>query len=158
MPFWRSFAHLVWTTKNREPLIRPSIEAPLYAALVATAAELGCYVHAVNGIADHVHLIISIPPKHSVSTVVKHLKGSSSHFVNHELQPGSATPFAWQRGYGYLSLGKSQCERAIAYVRNQKQHHPDGTTNGWLERVDDEDEVEHPGILRERPAEYGLPF
>lgn len=162
MPFWRSFAHLVWTTKNREPLIRLEIEGPLYAALISKAAELGCYVHAVNGIADHVHLIISIPPKHSVSSVVKHLKGNSSHFVNQVLVshvlPAGTQPFAWQRGYGYLSLGESQCERAIAYVRNQKQHHAAQTTNSWLERADDEDEAEQSGVLRERPAEYGLPF
>ena len=82
-------------------------EARLYACLVTKAAELGCYVHAVNGVEDHIHLIISIPPKHSVAWVVKNLKGSSSHFVNYVAAPGST--FAWQRGYGYLSLGEGQC-------------------------------------------------
>ena len=168
MPFWRSLAHLVWTTKNREPLIRPEIEAELYACLVAKAAALGCFVHAVNGVADHVHLIVSIPPKHSVATVVKHLKGSSSHLVNHAL-PAGPQPFAWQRGYGYLSLGESQCARAVAYVENQKQHHQRNTTNCWLERVDEEEEDgDKPlpttigGIIREEPLTYtifdGLPF
>lgn len=157
MPFWRSFAHLVWTTRNREPLIRPEIEEPLYAAMISKAAEMGCFVHAVNGVADHVHLIVSIPPKHSVSTVVKHLKGNSSHFVNHVLPAGSQ-PFAWQRGYGFLSMGESQCQRAIAYVQNQKQHHAAETTNLWLERVADEEESEQSGVIRERPAAYGLPF
>jgi putative transposase len=107
MTFWRSYAHLVWTTKRREPLIRAEFEARLYACLVTKAAELGCYVHAVNGVEDHIHLIISI---------------------------------AWQRGYGYLSLGEGQCPRAVAYVQNQKEHHWLGTTNSWLERADDEDE------------------
>ena len=138
MPFWRSFAHLVWTTKDREPLIGPEIEAALYACLVAKAAEMGCYVHAVNGVADHVHLILSIPPKHSVSDVVKNLKGNSSHFVNHKLSPGQQS-FVWQRGYGYLSLGESQCERAIAYVENQKQHHQMNTVNRWLEKADEDE-------------------
>ncbi len=86
MPFWRSYAHLVWTTKNREPFIRPGMEADLYACLVAKAVEMGCYVHAVNGIADHVHLIISIPPKHSVSDVVKKPEGHQFPFH----QPRSA--------------------------------------------------------------------
>ncbi len=157
MTFWRSYAHLVWATKNREPLIRPEIEARLYACLVSKAAELGCYVHAVNGISDHVHLIISIPPKHSVAWVVKNLKGGSSHFANHEL-PGPGA-FSWQRGYGYLSLGESQCERAVAYVENQKQHHLAGTTNSWLERMDEEDGNEEDAsdgkpTLRESRAEY----
>ncbi len=158
MTFWRSYAHLVWATKNREPLIRSEIEAGLYAALVSKAAELGCYVHAVNGVSDHVHLIISIPPKHSVAWVVKNLKGSSSHFANHELPPGPG-PFGWQRGYGYLSLGESQCERAVAYVENQKQHHHAGTTNSWLEKTDDEvdgndDHSEGKQTIHEKRAEY----
>jgi len=157
MPFWRSFAHLVWTTRNREPLIRAELEAALYACLVAKAAEMGCYVQAINGVADHVHLVLSIPPRYSVSDVVKNLKGSSSHFVNHELSPGQP-PFAWQRGYGYLSLGESQCARAVAYVENQKEHHRQHTTNGWLERVADEDRADDSPAgktpLREERAVY----
>jgi REP element-mobilizing transposase RayT len=159
MTFWRSYAHLVWATKNREPLIGPEIEARLYAYLVSKAAELGCYVYAVNGVSDHVHLIVSIPPKHSVAWVVKNLKGGSSHFITHELKPGPGA-FAWQRGYGYLSMGERQCEWAVAYVENQKQHHQTGTTNSWLEKTDDEeDEIDHnpvtgKGILRESQAEY----
>ena len=151
MPFWRSFAHLVWTTKNRRPLIRPQIEGALYACLVSRAAEMGCYVHAVNGMADHVHVVISIPPKLSVSDVVKNMKGSSSHFVNHELTP-RPEPVAWQRGYGDLSLGESQCAQAVAYVENQKQHHQLNSTNSWLERVDedeDQDEATSPSPFRQ---------
>jgi len=70
MSFWRSYAHLVWATKQREPLIRPDLEDRLYACLIDRAAELGCFVHAVNGVEDHVHLVISIPPKHmSLDTI-----------------------------------------------------------------------------------------
>lgn len=159
MAFWRSYAHLVWTTKNRTPLIGPEIEAALYACLVAKAAELGCYVYAVNGISDHVHLVISIPPKHSVSWVVKNLKGNSSHFVNHELTARSES-FAWQRGYGYLSLGESQLARAVAYVENQKSHHAQMNTNRWLEMTDDETDDQNPTlpshVIRESGIEYGL--
>jgi REP element-mobilizing transposase RayT len=157
MPFWRSYAHLIWTTKNREPLINAAMEDALYACLIAKAAELSCFVHAVGGVADHVHVVISIPPKHSVATVVKHLKGSSSHYVNHVLGVG-AQPFAWQRGYGYLSLGESQCERAVAYVKGQKQHHVMDTVNSWLERVDEDNEEAYPSerirVVRETQPTY----
>ena len=159
MPYWRNFGHLVWATKNREPLIRPAIEGDLYSCLVDKAAELGCYVHAVNGLPDHVHVILSIPPKHSVANVVKHLKGNSSHFVNHAL-PAGPDLFAWQRGYGYLSLGETQLARAVAYVENQKQHHKTNTTNSWLEKIDDEEEddsgPQQPpiGVIRENQAVY----
>jgi REP element-mobilizing transposase RayT len=166
MTFWRSYAHLVWASRNREPLIRPDFEDRLFACLIDKAAELGCYVHAVNGLSDHIHVVISIPPKHSVAWVVKNLKGSSSHFINHILAPESPM-FAWQRGYGYISLGESQCERAVAYVRNQKQHHQMNTTNSWLEKTDDGDEDDSSGVgqshnIREPRAAYyvgdELPF
>ena len=140
MTFWRSYAHLVWATRNRDPLIQPEWEDRLYGCLMDKAAELGCFVHAVNGVEDHVHLVISIPPKHSVAWVVKNLKGNSSHFVNHILAPEAT--FTWQRGYGYLTLGESQCDRAVAYVCGQKEHHQRGMVNRWLERMDDEDDGE----------------
>ena len=149
MTFWRSYAHLVWATKYREPLILPEYEHKLFGCLIDKAAEMGCFVHAVNGMSDHIHVVISIPPKHSVAWVAKNLKGSSSHFVNHELAPESSS-FAWQRGYGYLSLGESQCDRAVAYVNNQKQHHQMKTTNSWLEKMDDEDDDNGAGTAQDR--------
>lgn len=163
MAFWRSYAHLVWATKNRDPFIRPQIEANLYAQIVKTAAELGCYVHSINGMPDHTHLAISIPPKHAVAYVVKMLKGSSAHFVNHILRPVEYH-FAWQRGYGYLTLGQSQLPTAIAYVQQQKEHHRLGSTNGWLERYDDLDEgpdfiptrTEEESVLKETVAVYQI--
>ena len=59
MTFWRCYYHLVWTTRNREPLIQPDIEKRLYAYIVCKAAELDVYVYAINGCSDHVHLIVS---------------------------------------------------------------------------------------------------
>ena len=170
MTFWRSYAHLIWATKNREPYILPDLEADIYAYLVSKAAEMDCYVHAIDGLEDHVHLIISIPPKHSVAWVVKTLKGSSSHFVNHTLRPEGFV-FKWQRGYGYLTLGESQCERAIAYVEQQKQRHRQRETNTWLERCPVDEDSIHRGVplgdstsirLREAQARYStsdlIPF
>ncbi len=139
MAFWRSYAHLVWATKNREPLIQANIKGDIYAYMVRKAAELGCYVHAINGIEDHIHLVTSIPPKHSVAWVVKTLKGSSSHFVNHTLRPAGLY-FKWQRGYGYLTLGEKQCPRAVAYVKQQKERHRQQDVNIWLERYSELDE------------------
>ncbi|MGB8648871.1 MAG: IS200/IS605 family transposase [Anaerolineae bacterium] len=145
MAFWRLYYHLVWATKNREPLIQPEIEKRLYAYIVHKAAELDCYVYAINGWHDHLHLVLSIPPKHSVADVVKHLKGSSSHDLN--LAEGMNHEFAWQRGYGALSVGERQRAIAEAYVANQKTHHANQTTNTWLE---------HDSEFDEGPADAGL--
>jgi putative transposase len=131
MSFWRTFYHLVWTTKNREPLITPEIEPRLYAYLVHKAAELGAFVYVINGCTDHIHIIVAIPPHVSISDLVKHLKGASSHELN---QQRLDFRFAWQRGYGVLTLGQRQKPDAELYVKRQKEHHGAGTTLAWLER------------------------
>ncbi len=69
---------------------------------------------------------------------LKVLKGSSAHFVNTELRPPGLY-FAWQRGYGSLTIGERQRVAAIEYVQRQKEHHQKQTTNVWLERCDDEE-------------------
>lgn len=147
MPFWRTYYHLVWATKNREPLIQPEIEPRLHSYLVNKAYELGIQVYAINGWLEHVHLVASIPPKHAVAYVVKRLKGASAFDLN---QAGKLdTHFKWQRGYGVLTLGEKQRPYAIKYVRNQKEHHRQQTTNSWLERFDEFDEG---------PPHEGLPL
>jgi putative transposase len=146
MPFWRTYYHLVWATQERAPLIRPEIEAQLFAYLVRKASELGVFVYAINGMADHVHLIVSIPPHHSVAEVVKLLKGASSHDL--KLAGLLDSGFAWQRGYGVLTLGERQKKDAEAYVVNQKTHHQQASTHAWLEYETAADEG--PGVVAKR--------
>ena len=161
MAFWRLYYHLVWATKNREYLIQPNVEGRLYAYIVGKAAELGVYVYAINGWQDHVHLVLSIPPKRAVAYVVKRLKGASAHDLNQT--GGLGYHFAWQRGYGALSLGERQRPVAEAYVAGQKRHHERQTTNGWLERYAEFDEGPDdvglapesvPPVLREPKVAY----
>ena len=74
MPFWRTYYHLVWATKDRAELIGPEVEETLFRYLVNKAAELNVRVYAINGWFDHVHMVVGIPPKHSIATVVKRLR------------------------------------------------------------------------------------
>jgi len=138
MTFWRLYYHLTWATKEREPFIQPEMEERLYGYTIRKAAEFGVYVYAVNGWFDHVHVVAAIPPKIAVADVVKHLKGSSSHDINHEMN--LEYQFQWQRGYGALSIGEKQRTAAIEYVLRQKEHHQQQTANIWLERADELDE------------------
>ena len=163
MAFYRLYYHLVWATKNREHLIQLEIEKRLKAYIVTKAAEQGVYVYAVNGWYDHLHLVASIPPKHAVADVVKRLKGASSHDLNHA--GGLGGSFAWQRGYGALTMGEQHRSKAIAYVDKQKEHHKKNTTNTWLERCTEFDEGPEdtglvaravPPIIREQQVSYDL--
>ena len=135
MPYWRLFYHIVFATKNREPLITPDIEDELHGYLTGKATALGAIVYAVNGIEDHVHIVASVPPKIALSDFIGQIKGAASHHINH--LPGRAgLLFDWQRGYGVLSFGQKQLDWVADYARDQKRHHREGTIVAALERVE----------------------
>ncbi len=136
MPFWRLFYHITWGTKNREQFILPEFETPIHNAIVAKAQNLGAKVYAVGGIADHVHLAVSVPPTLPLSEFIGQVKGNSSHFANHIL--ALPCPFQWQSEYGVVSFGEKQLDHVIRYVKNQHDHHHDGTLIAFLERSQDE--------------------
>ena len=136
MALWRLYYHIVWGTKERENLILPEQEKQLYNYIIGKSDEFGCIIHAVNGIADHIHLIVSIPPNMAISEYVRKIKGSSSNYLN---KIGS-NRFAWQNGYGIFSVGVKNLEIAIRYVRNQKEHHRQNTIIKGLEMFKDDDD------------------
>jgi putative transposase len=114
-------------------LITADKETELYGYMRGKADFLGCMVHAINGVEDHIHIVVSIPPKLSVADFVQQIKGSSAYHMNHHIASASGMAFGWQRGYGVFTLGGQQLEQARAYVINQKEHHARGTTIRMLE-------------------------
>ena len=82
---------------------------------------------------DHVHVAVSIPPRHAVSEVMKRLKGASSHAVRAEHRS-----FTWQTEYGALSFGDKALPKVTAYVEEQAERHAARTTIAQLERIDAE--------------------
>lgn len=127
MSFWRLYYHIVWATKNRIPLINQEIEPEIYRYIYDKIDEMKCIPHAIGGIENHIHVVVSIPPKMSISSFVKTVKGSSSHFANQKIA------FAWQRSYGVLSLGSKQLQTAVQYVESQKDRHRTKDLMPWLE-------------------------
>ena len=152
MPHWRLYYHLVWATKNREPLIVSEIEAETHEQIRRKVCALKGDPLQVNGTADHVHLVTSIPPNISVSDFVGQVKGSSSFHINHLRDITHV--LEWQRGYGAFSLGKRDLEPVLEYVRNQKERHSVGKVWSSLERMDEEEERIRAGMLREEQAGY----
>jgi putative transposase len=133
MPYWRLFYHIVWSTKNRLPLIEDRFVGQLHQAMAAKAIELAAIVHAVGGIEDHIHLAVSIPPSLALSQFIGQVKGNSSHFVNYVIK--SVHEFKWQEEYGILSFGEKDLPFIVKYIHNQKEHHQRGTTLDYLEDV-----------------------
>jgi len=135
---WRFFLHLIWATKGREPLIAEAEEAVLRRSWKISLAENQVIPHAIGVMPDHVHFVVSVPPKIAVADVVRLLKGASSHAVNHVGTRSSSGAFAWQSQYGVLTFGERSLPRVIAYVENQRQHHAANTIWPTLERITDD--------------------
>jgi REP element-mobilizing transposase RayT len=90
--------HITWHTKNSLPMIRERIEDRLYHYLTHRILETPeVRLHAIGGIETHVHIGLSAPPSLLISDYIGQLKGSSSHYINHEIEPKA---LQWQRGYG----------------------------------------------------------
>lgn len=136
MAYWHCLYHVIWTTKNRAPLISAQIEPLLYAVFASQVKQLECKLLAANGVEDHVYLAVAIPPKWSVAECVKRMKGNSTHAINKHF-PNLETRFAWQEGYGALTFGRMNIDFVVHYVQNQKEHHRQATFLDELERTDD---------------------
>jgi putative transposase len=113
--------HCVFSTRNRLPVIEPEWRPRLRAYLGGIARENDACALAVGGVADHVHVLLSLPPVLSVAKALQLIKGGSSLWV-HQTFP-QVKDFAWQEGYGAFSIGVSQVEATIAYIVNQEKHH-----------------------------------
>ena len=134
MPYWRLFYHAIWSTKDRQPLIDPAWEKDLYGYLWGKATALECISHAIGGMPDHLHVVISIPPRLAIADILGQLKGASSHYANEKHLGGD---FAWQGEYSVFSISESGLEKVISYVTAQKKHHADHTLMDILEATPD---------------------
>ncbi|HZY44868.1 MAG TPA: transposase [Anaerolineae bacterium] len=77
----------------------------------------------IGGIEDHVHLLVRFPTTLAIATLLKEVKGTSSHLVTHEIAPTEF--FKWQGAYGAFTVHKDGVERVAYYINHQKQHHSD---------------------------------
>lgn len=77
-------------------------------------------LYIINGMSDHVHILISMSPKQAPSDLMFNLKRSSSLWINQNKL--SRERFSWQEGFGAFSLGKSQFSKTVKYIENQQEH------------------------------------
>jgi REP element-mobilizing transposase RayT len=121
MPQSLSFllVHIVFSTKDRTPLITPEVRPDLHAYLATVTRNAGSECYRVGGVADHVHLAIRLSRTITIAHLVEELKTSSSKW----LKTQSLAKFAWQQGYGAFSVGPSDLEALRKYIDNQEEHH-----------------------------------
>ena len=135
MPYWQLLYHLVWTTKSREPLLSPNVEPVIHGFLRSKAIGLGGTLSALDGSADHVHMVVAIPPAIAVARFVGQIKAVASTKFN---KSGMGPDFFWQEEYGAFSFDGKRLANFIDYVERQKEHHVRGTAIPILERTSGE--------------------
>jgi putative transposase len=113
--------HVVFSTKNRRPLITEAIRDDLYHYLGGIIRGEGGTLLEVNGMPDHVHLLAKLRPTIAIADMLRLLKANSSKWLNEEKQQRSR--FGWQDGYSAFSVSESQVARVRAYIQRQAQHH-----------------------------------
>jgi putative transposase len=112
--------HLVFSTKERLPLIAEEWRENLYAYLGGIVKGLDAIPLAIGGMKDHVHLLVGLKSSHRIDYFLRDLKADSSEWVHKEI--GGKT-FSWQKGYGAFSVSPSNIEGAKKYIFNQAEHH-----------------------------------
>jgi REP element-mobilizing transposase RayT len=112
------YGHLVFSTKDRKNLIKDEIESELYKYICGIIQNFDGRVIAINGMPDHVHIIFRASKSITDKDFIMQLKGSSSKWMSSKV-----AEFKWQSGYGWFSVSAKDLDKAIAYVKNQKEHH-----------------------------------
>jgi len=108
--------HVIFSTKNRAPLILPETEDELYPYVASI-----CRAHAVGGTENHLHIACSLARTITVSRLIEEIKRSSSKWM--KTKGARYRAFAWQNGYGAFSIGQSQLGSLKGYIARQKEHH-----------------------------------
>ena len=113
--------HIVFSTKDRQPLITDAYESRLHDYIGGTIRNLGGVSLGINSTEDHVHVLAKLRPDKAVSDVLRDLKANASGWM-HDVFP-ELKDFSWQRGYGAFTVSASNVAKVQDYIARQKEHH-----------------------------------
>ncbi len=117
----KNYVHLIFSTKHRAPLIKPSVENELHSYLGGICNNLDCQVLKIGGSTDHVHILCMLSKKIALMKLMEELKSHSSKWI--KTKGLEYSNFYWQDGYGAFSVKPSEIDRVIGYIANQHEHH-----------------------------------
>lgn len=113
--------HLVFAVKYRDGVIGKEWKDKLYKYITGIIQANKHKLLVINGMPDHIHILVGLRPTQSVSDLLQDIKGSSSKWINdNRLIKGK---FEWQEGYGAFSYSASQIDSVVKYINNQEEHH-----------------------------------
>ncbi len=132
MSWVRIWVHLVFTTKNRDPLLNNQIRDEVFRHIQQNAEKKEIWLDCINGYSEHAHCLISLSKDQSISQVAQLIKGESSFWINqNKLVKGK---FLWQDDYWAVSVSESPVGSVKDYIHNQNEHH---RIKSFTEEVDE---------------------
>ncbi len=117
--FYSLHYHIVYSTKERRPLIKPPWRPRLHEYLGGTVRGLGGVAEIIGGVEDHVHLLLSLKTIHAPASIVAEVKKASSVWAAEQYEP----LFSWQEGYAIFSVSRTHIEPVRRYIATQEEHH-----------------------------------
>ncbi|HHD82704.1 MAG TPA: IS200/IS605 family transposase [Bacteroidetes bacterium] len=115
------YVMIVFGTRGRKNLITNEHEEEIYKYISGIISNKSKKILQINGMPDHVHILVSLKPDKAISDLVRDIKSNSSKFINES--KWFAEKFNWQKGFGAFSYSHSQIEDVINYIKDQKVHH-----------------------------------
>ena len=122
MSLAKLYYHIIFRPKNSKRVITEEYEERLYMCIWSLCKKRNCYLHRINGMPDHIHMLVEIPVTLSVADFVRDIKTGSSVFMksNRHMFPNFE---GWGRSYCVLSYSQSELNTVKEYIKNQKVHH-----------------------------------
>ena len=111
--------HVVWTTKERRPLIAGGVRGGLHGYMAGILKGIDSPALSINSVADHVHILCQLSKNSAASKLVEVVKKQSSKWMKQQGVP----LFAWQNGYGVFSVSQSNVDAVRKYIEGQAEHH-----------------------------------
>lgn len=119
--FSQIYIQTVFAVGNRESLITPAFKEDLYKYISGIVRNQGQKLISINGMPDHIHILIGLRPAMALADLVREIKADSTNYINENRWVNGR--FNWQEGYGAFSYGHSQLSTVIRYIQNQETHH-----------------------------------
>lgn len=119
--FSQIYIQIIFAVKGRQSLVTVQWEDELYKYITGIITNKNQKLLAINGMPDHIHILIGMKPSCCLSDLVRETKKASNEFVNKK--GFSRAKFEWQAGYGAFSYSHSALDNVIGYIQNQKEHH-----------------------------------
>jgi REP element-mobilizing transposase RayT len=121
MPYIKIWIHLIFSTKNREPLITKEIISEIIGHIKSNAKAIDIYIDLINGVKDHIHILLSLGSEQNIAKIVQMIKEESSFWISKNKI--SKSKFEWQDEYIALSVSGSNVDKIREYIKNQEEHH-----------------------------------